>query len=82
MDLLHNQYRDKKVLVTGHTGFKGSWLSIWLNSLGAVTKGYSLDPPTHPSLFNEAKVYKLIDSEIGDIRNQDMLYKSMNSSRV
>ena len=48
-------WRDKRVFLTGHTGFKGSWLSLWLVSLGAKVRGYSLNPPTTPSLFNEAK---------------------------
>ena len=44
---------DKKVLITGHTGFKGSWLSLWLSLLGAKVYGFSLQPETHPSLFNQ-----------------------------
>jgi CDP-glucose 4,6-dehydratase len=70
-------WQGRRVFITGHTGFKGSWLSLWLHSLGAIVKGYALNPPTSPSLFNEAKVGLLIDSQVGDIRNQDMLYKSM-----
>ena len=46
----------KKVFITGHTGFKGSWLSIFLNHLGAEVTGYSLNPPTKPSLYNLAKI--------------------------
>ena len=49
-------------LITGHTGFKGSWLSLWLSSLGAEVKGYALNPPTLPSLFIEAKIDSIIDS--------------------
>jgi CDP-glucose 4,6-dehydratase len=70
-------WQGKRVFLTGHTGFKGSWLSLWLVSLGAQVKGYALNPPTSPSLFNEAKVDSIIDSKIGDIRDQDALYKSM-----
>jgi CDP-glucose 4,6-dehydratase len=70
-------WQDKRVFLTGHTGFKGSWLSLWLVSLGASVKGYALNPPTSPSLFNEAKVGKVIDSQIGDIRDQNLLYESM-----
>ena len=72
-------WQDKRVFLTGHTGFKGSWLSLWLFSLGAKVRGYSLNPPTTPSLFNEAKIDLLIDSCIGDIRDQDTLHESMVS---
>ena len=70
-------WQGKRVFLTGHTGFKGSWLSLWLASLGATVKGYALTPPTSPSLFNEAKVDSIIDSQIGDIRDQDVLHNSM-----
>jgi len=70
-------WQGKRVFLTGHTGFKGSWLSLWLASLGAQVKGYALNPPTSPSLFDEAKVGKVIDSQIGDIRDQGALYESM-----
>jgi len=72
-----NFWNGKKVFLTGHTGFKGSWLSIWLSSLGSEVRGYSLDPQTSPSLYNEARIYSIIDSHIGDIRDQEKLYKSM-----
>jgi hypothetical protein len=48
---LIESYQDKTVLITGHTGFKGSWLALWLESIGAKVIGYSLDPPTDPSIF-------------------------------
>ena len=70
-------WQGKRVFLTGHTGFKGSWLSLWLSSLGAEVKGYALNPPTSPSLFNEAKVSSIIDSQIGDIRDQNALHESM-----
>lgn len=70
-------WQGKRVYLTGHTGFKGSWLSLWLNSLGATVKGYALSPPTNPSLFIEANVSEKIDSEIGDIRNLEQLKTSM-----
>ncbi len=68
---------NKRVFLTGHTGFKGGWLSLWLSLLGARVKGYALDPPTSPSLFNEARIGGVIDSQIGDIRDQEVLHESM-----
>lgn len=62
-------WRDKKVLVTGHTGFKGSWLSLWLQSMGAHVVGYALDPPTRPSMFEIAGVAEGMTSVIGDVRD-------------
>jgi CDP-glucose 4,6-dehydratase len=75
----HNFWQGKRVFLTGHTGFKGSWLALWLNSLGAIVKGYALNPPTSPSLFKEAKVDLLVDSQIGDIRDQNTLFESMTT---
>ncbi len=60
-------WADKKVLLTGHTGFKGSWLSLWLQEMGADLTGYSLEPPTNPSLFENAKVASGMRSIQGDI---------------
>ena len=74
-----NFWQGKRVFLTGHTGFKGSWLALWLHSLGAIVKGYALNPPTNPSLFIEAKVDSIVDSQIGDIRNQDALHESMTT---
>ena len=70
-------WQGKRVFLTGHTGFKGSWLSLWLVSLGVSIKGYALNPNTTPSLFNEARVDSIIDSQIGDIRDQANLHESM-----
>ncbi len=70
-------WKRKKVFLTGHTGFKGSWLSLWLQSMGAKVKGYSLDVNTKPSLFLKANVAVDMISEIGDIRNLEKLTKSM-----
>ena len=66
-------WKGKTVLVTGHTGFKGSWLSLWLQNKGASVVGYSLPPPTKPSLFELAHVAKGMTSIIGDIRDLEHL---------
>ena len=68
-------WKDRKVLVTGHTGFKGSWLCLWMQSLGAEVTGYALAPPTNPSLFNAAKVAEGMTSIIGDVRDMDKMNK-------
>ena len=65
----------KRVLLTGHTGFKGSWLSLWLQSMGAEVIGYALAPPTKPSLFEVANVSSGMTSIIGDIRDLATLQK-------
>lgn len=66
-------WQDKKVLITGHTGFKGSWLSLWLQSGGAHVVGYALEPPTQPSLFEIASVADGMTSIIGDVRDLEYL---------
>lgn len=77
-----NFWKDKRVFITGHTGFKGSWLSIWLSQMGAKVTGYSLSPPTKPSLFEIAKVKSILEkSYISDIRNFDKLKQAIKSSK-
>ena len=68
-------WHGKRVLLTGHTGFKGSWLSLWLQSMGAKVIGYALTPPTNPSLFEVANVSSGMTSIIGDIRDLAHLQK-------
>ena len=76
-----NFWRDKNVFITGHTGFKGSWLSLWLQELGAITTGYALSSPTKPSLYEEAGVGLGMRSVVGDIRNHDLLLDSLQEAR-
>ncbi len=77
MDVNSGFWQDKKVLVTGHTGFKGSWLCLWLQSLGANVSGFSLPPPTNPSMYEVADVARGMTSIIGDIRNGGALWDAM-----
>jgi CDP-glucose 4,6-dehydratase len=71
----------RRVFLTGHTGFKGSWLSLWLQSMGANVHGYALAPPTTPDLFSAARVGDGMLSTISDIRNLDALHSAMASHR-
>ena len=66
-------WRGRKVLITGHTGFKGSWLCLWLHRLGATVYGYSLPPPANPSLYEQAAIGEVVDSTIGDVREGSMV---------
>jgi CDP-glucose 4,6-dehydratase len=70
-------WHKKRVFITGHTGFKGSWLCLWLHALGAEITGYALTPPTQPNLFELAQVDKLVQSILADIRDGDCLTKRM-----
>jgi CDP-glucose 4,6-dehydratase len=68
-----NCYKNLKILVTGHSGFKGSWLTLWLNQLGAKVIGYSLPPSTEPAMFNELNLHTKCINIFGDIRDLDSL---------
>lgn len=74
-------WRGRKVFMTGHTGFKGGWLSLWLQSLGAELTGFSLEPATNPSLFKVANVEHGMNSIIGDIRDAESVTRAMKDSR-
>jgi len=65
----NNAFHGKRVLVTGHTGFKGSWLCEWLLMLGAKVTGYSLPPPTNPALFDQLGLADRLDHRLGDVRD-------------
>lgn len=73
--MFSNKYQEKKVLVTGHTGFKGSWLSAWLLKLGANVVGVSKDIPTQPSMFNELKLINHLKHIVEDVRNLEAIKK-------
>ena len=75
-------WKDKKVFLTGHTGFKGSWISLWLTSMGAKVTGYALAPNTTPNLFDVLAINGLIEKEhIADIRNLVNLQKAMTEAK-
>lgn len=78
VNLLQKTFNKKKVLVTGHTGFKGSWLAIWLKELGAEVIGYSLDPPTKPNNFELTKLSEKIIDIRGDILDKEKLNNIFN----
>jgi len=75
-------WEGKRVFLTGHTGFKGSWLGLWLQSMGAELYGLALAPPTTPALFNEANVGTAMTSTIGDIRDYSTVLAAMNASQA
>lgn len=74
-------WRGKKIFLTGHTGFKGAWLSLWLHSLGAEVTGYALEPPTDPSLFELARIGELVTSVIADVRDPERLAVEMERAK-
>jgi len=81
MNVNHSFWNKRRVFITGHTGFKGSWLSLWLSTLGADVTGYALDPPTDPSLFVQAGVSAEVRSLRGDVRDYDRLHAALEQCR-
>ncbi|MBU2676285.1 MAG: CDP-glucose 4,6-dehydratase [Gammaproteobacteria bacterium] len=75
---LKNSFSGRSVFVTGHTGFKGSWLCMWLKSLGAEVTGYALEPPTKPNNFTISRVENsLVKSHIADIRDESKMHRAL-----
>jgi CDP-glucose 4,6-dehydratase len=74
---LESFYQNRNVFLTGHTGFKGSWLSLWLAKMGARVTGFSLNPPTDPSLYELCHIDSLVKSVIGDVRDYAKLHEAM-----
>jgi CDP-glucose 4,6-dehydratase len=74
-------WRGRRVFLTGHTGFKGSWLSLWLHELGAQVTGYALAPSTEPNLFTLAQVDRVVDSCMADVRDAFALRAAMQQAR-
>lgn len=79
--LFDGAYEGRHVLVTGHTGFKGAWLCEWLLALGAEVTGYSLEPPTNPSLFEELGLDDRLNHVVGDVRDLAHVRRVMGSAR-
>ena len=77
LDQLKDSYAGKRVFLTGHTGFKGAWLAEWLNLLGAEVYGFSLEPPTNPSLFELLQLDQRLRHHIGDINDSDTLRRAV-----
>jgi len=81
MTLFGSAYLGKRVLVTGHTGFKGAWLCEWLLALGAEVTGLSLPPPTEPALFNELGLARRLRHKLGDIQEPDLVRQTVKEAK-
>ncbi len=77
-DVQSTFWQGKRVFVTGHTGFKGGWLAIWLEELGATVRGFALDPNTEPNLFEAIELSEHIEDLRGDVRDQKALHDALN----
>ena len=73
-------WQGKSVFLTGHTGFKGAWLAIWLHAMGARVTGFALDPPTEPNLYNVARVGEITNSGTGDVRDATQLQHAVHAA--
>lgn len=80
-NMKNNIFKGKKILITGNTGFKGTWLSLWLNMLGANVIGYALKPPTKPNFFDACNMKDRITSITADVRDKDILVKIFKKYR-
>ncbi|MEY2906204.1 MAG: hypothetical protein RLZZ408_675, partial [Verrucomicrobiota bacterium] len=76
---LQKAFRGKRAWLSGHTGFKGSWLSEWLLGMGAIVHGYALAPDTKPSLFEQLGLADRLEHEVADIRNGEAVRKSIHA---
>ena len=74
-------WQNKRVFITGHTGFKGSWLSLWLHKLGANVHGYALPPSTEPSLYELANIDSLVESTLNDTRDREALAAALSKAK-
>ncbi|MBT0961714.1 CDP-glucose 4,6-dehydratase [Denitromonas iodatirespirans] len=81
LELIRRSFAGRRVFLTGHTGFKGSWLSLWLTHLGAEVFGYALAPDTTPDLFSLAGIDRRVDATLGDIRDADALAAALARAR-
>jgi len=80
-DIFNGEYKGKVVFLTGHTGFKGAWMTLWLRLLGAEVVGYSLEPPTQPNLFDATQISNGICHIISDIRDSSSLVAAMQKHK-
>ena len=81
MAINYNFWKNKNVFITGHTGFKGSWLSMWLEYMGANVTGYSLKPESSSCLFHKSKIGNRIKSIYGNVLNYKKLFKCIDQAK-